>query len=416
MKKTPYDWIGLLLLLAAVALLAPYLSHLLAWSYEEGHLPLKPRYYNLALGGLVTLLVLLRRPAFSLLSLGFLLAPALRVLDAAVLRRFIMLGVVDDHATFVLNLLSNLLISLCAILCLTDRRGFQVAQAVAMATILMVAGGIYGEALGFSTMTTDPGRMAGFLGDPNAGPIVICLMLGVLFTLQRRFWLNLALVAIVAPAVALTSSRSGMAVFALLVLAYLARNFLRHAMALALIVGLGVPAAIVGLASMPSTLKQLGPRDTKVESRLQAIYEQDLVHQGAREQGNDLEDSWEAVMHRPLFGYGTGSATAHGQPSNAVVSLWLELGAGGVLLYLGPLLLLSCQCLFNRGRGFFCLAPVWLFIPCSQMLLDMPAYWLTVATCCHLAAAQRFRFTLLPRGPRAGHLGQVVPAHSYSSP
>jgi len=413
-EKPRRDWSGLLLLLAALALLVPHISKLLVWANNEGRFPIKPRDYNLVFAALVGLLVLARRPKFSLLSFSFLIVPALRVLDAALLKRFTMIGVIDDHTTFVMNLLSSLLISFCAMLCLADRRGYQIAQAVAAGVVLVVSAGIYDEWLGYHTMTSIPGRMAGFLEDPNAGPIAICLMLGVLFTLNRRFWLNMTLVAVAAPAIALTYSRSGMTIFAFLVLLYLARNFWGHALALSLLAGLGVPAVIAGVAMLQASTHQGVTRDTNVESRLQAIYELDFSRLESQERGKDLEDGWEAVSHQPLLGYGTGAGSAHWQPHNEVVSIWLEIGIGGVLLYLGPLLLLSCQCLVHRGRGFYCLVPVWLFIPCSQTLLDMPVYWLAVATCCHVAVVQRIRFTLFPRRSRPAP--RETAAHAPSSP
>jgi hypothetical protein len=45
-------------------------------------------------------------------------------------------------------------------------------------------------------------------------------------------------------------------------------------------------------------------------------------------------------------------------------------------------------------RGFYCLVPLWLFIPCSQILVESPHYWFAAAVCCNLVYSGRFRLVL----------------------
>ena len=392
--RTARGYLGWFLLLATLLLLVPHMTKVLVWANKEGKFPIKPRDYNIAAASIVLLLVLLRRPAFCLPALALLTVPVLRILDAALLKRYQVIGVIDDHDLFVLNISSSLLISVCAVLCLTAANGMKIVQWVAVATILVVAGSIYYEALGLEKFTTIPGRMAGFLDDPNAGPIHICLMLGILFTLQTRFWWNVALIGFSTPAVALTFSRSGMSVFAFMVAVYLLVHFRRNFVTILLLGLIAIPVLIGGVATLQAVSRQGIVKDTNTESRFQAIYELDFDRLGSQERAKDLLDGWEAVCQRPIVGYGTGSGSSEWQPHNQVVSVWLDLGLSGVVLYLASLLLVSLQSLRRGLRGFFCMMPVWLFIPCSQTLLDTPAYWLSAAVACHVAFSGRFQLLL----------------------
>ncbi len=76
---------------------------------------------------------------------------------------------------------------------------------------------------------------------------------------------------------------------------------------------------------------------------------------------------------------------------NSVMTL---IGFFGVLLYVGGLLLLTFRCFTLKMRGFYCLVPLWLFIPCSQILTESPHYWFAAAVCCNLVYTGRFRLVL----------------------
>jgi O-antigen ligase len=394
--KPARDFTGRLLLVSAVLLLVPHMTRMLVQANDSGVSPVKPRDYILMLSAASLLLILIRRPAFCLPALALLIVPALRILDAALLARYEVVGVLDSHGVFVMNLLSYFVVSLCSVLCLTSSNGEKIAKTVAVLDILVVSGSIYYESLGDAAFTTIPGRMAGFFEDPNAGPINICLMLGILFTIQPRFWWNMALVAVAAPAVALTFSRSGMSVFVVMILAYACVNLRRNIVPLLLLIGAAVAVFIGGSVALESTTRKGVVRDSNTESRVQAIYELDFDRLGSAERAKDLIDAIEAAARRPLAGYGTGSGTSSWQPHNQFVSVWLDLGLAGLLIYGGVLLTVTLRSARQGFAGFFCLIPVWLFIPCSQVLLDLPAYWFSAAVCCHVIYSRRYRIVLRP--------------------
>lgn len=389
--KPARDFTGRLLLASAVLLLVPHMTRMLVQANDRGLSPVKPRDYILMLSAVSLLLVVIRRPAFCLPALSLLIVPALRILDAAVLARFEVVGLLDSHGVFVMNILSYFTVSLCAVLCLTSSNWDRIARSVAVLDILVVSGSIYYESLGQAAFTTIPGRMAGFFEDPNAGPINICLMLGILFTIQPRFWWNMALVAVAAPAVALTFSRSGMFVFVVMTLAYTCVNLRRNIVPLLLLIGLALAAFVGGSVLLESTTRKGVVRDANTESRVQAIYELDLDRLGSAERAKDLIDAIEAACRRPLAGHGTGSGTTCWQPHNQFVSVWLDLGLAGLAIYGGVLAMVTLRSARRGFVGFFCLIPVWLFIPCSQVLLDMPAYWFSAAVCCHMIYSKRYR-------------------------
>jgi O-antigen ligase len=371
-----------LLLLVALALLVPIMARALPWLYENGKMPVKPRDYTLLLLGALFCLLVISRPQLCLASFVLLLAPLLRVMDAAFLRRFDV-NFLGDHGIFVMNLLSAWLVSFAAVALLASPHWRKVALWTAVATILFVNASIYYEAAGFENFTRIPGRLSGFPEDPNDGPITTCLLMGVVFTLQPAFWKNMALVAFATPAVALTMSRSGMAIFAFMVGIYLLLNFRRHLVGLLVIAGLCVPLALGGVALLAQRSGTGPMKDANAESRMQAIYELDFEKLKSPERAKDLADGWEAVGQKPIWGHGTGAGTAWWQPHNQFVAVWLDIGLPGVLLFGGTLVLLTLLCALNQLQGLFCLIPVWLFIPCSQILMEAQHFWLClgVATC-----------------------------------
>ena len=81
-------------------------------------------------------------------------------------------------------------------------------------------------------------------------------------------------------------------------------------------------------------------------------------------------------------------------PHNEVVSLWVDLGLLGPILYCSMLGYLLWRSLRTGLRGFFCLIPVFFFIPFSQVLVELPSYWITAAVAALVTSPQRFRLTL----------------------
>jgi O-antigen ligase len=178
-------------------------------------------------------------------------------------------------------------------------------------------------------------------------------------------------------------SRSGMAIFAFMVMLYVLLNARRHFTGLVLIAALSFPLVLGGVAMLAQRTGGGLIKDENTKARLQAIYELDFEKLKSPERAKDLADGWEAVGQKPLWGHGTGAGTAWWQPHNQFVAVWLDIGLPGLLFFAGPLLLLTLLSALNRMQGLFCLIPVWLFIPCSQVLLDAQQFWfcLGVAAC-----------------------------------
>lgn len=400
-----------LLLLVALALFVPTMARALGWLYEQGKMPIKPRDYTLLLLGALFFLLAIGKPKLCLPAFFLLIPPFLRVLDAAFLRRFDV-NFMGSHNVFVMNLTSALLVSFASVALLATPHWRRVALWVAVATVVFLNGSIYYEALGLTEFTRIPGRLAGFPEDPNDGPITTCFMIGIVFTLQPAFWKNIALAAFATPAIALTMSRSGMAIFACIVGLYVLLNARKHFTGLLLIALISVPLVGAGVAVLAQRSTGGLIKDENTKSRLKAIYELDFEKLKSPERAKDLADGWEAVGQEPVWGHGTGAGTAWWQPHNQIVALWLDVGLPGVIFFGGSLLLLTGISVLQRFQGVFCLIPVWLFVPCSQILLDAPQFWLCLAVATSVLFPKRFALRL---GSFRDALHQPLPGPSTSA-
>ncbi|MCE9518306.1 MAG: O-antigen ligase family protein [Verrucomicrobia bacterium] len=299
------------------------------------------------------------------------------------------------HSFYVMIMLSNFIVTLLFILIPSTERGMEATRWLATAIILgCVAANLY-EWLGYGSFTRIPGRMSGYLEDPNHSPIIICLLLGVLFTLNPNFWWNMIVAGIATVGIAVTLSRSGMAVFAVMVLPYVAIHFRERARGLLIIAAVSIPLAGAGLTMLSQTSRSGIISNDDVGSRLQAIYDLDFEKIKSPERAKDLQDGWEAVSEAIIFGYGTGAGSNQWQPHNQIVSVWLDLGIFGMLLFVGAIMSLVIVSIRQRFRAFFCLIPVLLFIPCSQVLVETPVYWFAISVACHLLFPRRIVFRLL---------------------
>ncbi|MCP5559054.1 MAG: O-antigen ligase family protein [Verrucomicrobiaceae bacterium] len=372
----------------------PFLTRAIHWSYEHGTVPLKPRDLTLLGIAVVSLFTLLSRPRFSIFSLLWLAIPMLKIMDAGFLMRFEN-KIEGDHSVFVMSLISTMLISLGLVFPLSAPNWRRVVVPVCIGTICIITASIIYEWLGFGNYTKIPGRMSGFPVDPNAGPITICLALGILFTVRPKFWHNMAIAAIAAPGVVMTLSRSGMAVFIVLIFAYAMMNLRHHFVSILLIGVLGLPLVASGLMMLAGAKSREGVvRNSNVADRIEAIFSLDFDRIKSAERGKDLADGWEAVGHSPAFGYGTGSGNVRWMPHNQFVAIWLDIGLLGVLVYAFTLLLVTVRCVMKRGEGMFCLIPLWLYVPCSQTLFETPMYLMTGAVAASVLYEHRFSFSL----------------------
>lgn len=378
---------------SAVLLLVPLTSNALPMLFKDGVLPFKPRDYKLFFTALTMVLMVLNRPSLCLPAVALLLIPLTRFLDAAVLQRFETQGYFEDHETYVLNLGSDSLVALVAVLCLCTPIGKQIALTVITGTTLVVVGSVVYEYAGYAEWTNIPGRVSGLLGDANGPGIVLSLGIGVMLTLSNRFWWNISFIAFSEFGNALTLSRSGTMGIALITVCYIMANLRQRAGSLLLIAIVAIPLAGIGVAMLSADTERRGViRDDNAKSRVEAIYELDFEKLWSGERAKDLLDGWEAVTQKPITGHGTGAGTFWWRPHNEIVSLWVDLGLLGPLMYCSMLGYLAWRCMRTR-RGLFCLLPVFFFIPFSQVLVELPSYWITAAVAALVTSPHRYRLT-----------------------
>ena len=412
-KPTAWTWPELTLCGIMLLFLVPNFSHALYCGYEEGWWPLKPRDYNLSLAVVALVTMLFCKPAFSLMALALLTIPMPRILDAALLQRYEILEW-GGHQVYVFTMVSLWVISAAGILSTGTSKGPQTAIAVAVVTIMACTGANLYEWSGRASWTLIPGRMSGWHLDPNNSPIIMCLMLGILFTFEKRFWWNLVWTSVAAVGIALTMSRSGMMVFGALVSVYILFNLRERFLAILSVALVAVPVLAISLGVLGASNERKGiVKNADAASRMEAIYSLDFEKLKSPERKKDLLDAWEAVCRQPVTGWGTGSGALRWRPHNMIVSHWIDVGILGILQYGGALLIFTFCCFLRRFRGLFCLIPVWLFIPCPQVLLEMPAYWYAWGVAAYTLFPKRFAIVL---GAPAGG-GNTTPEnlHGLSS-
>jgi O-Antigen ligase len=383
-----------LLIGCGVLLYVMFVSGANACLYEHGQLPFKPRDFTLGMSAMCFLLALSQRLSFAPLALACLFLPTLRVVDSALLVRFATQAD-GGQAGLVATLLAVLIVSTVSVLLLATPVGIITLRRASMGVVTMLCGSILYEAMGFAKYTAIPGRAAGFLTQPNESIICVCLVLGIALTLCEHFWTNAVLIAVAAMGVGLTLSRSGMVVFAVMVMTFLALNMRQHFSKILVLIALSVPASLVGVTYlMNSASSRNFGTDTNAKARVEAIFGGSVDKMESAERMKDLTDGWEAVTKSPMLGYGTGCSTSKWQPHNGWVGVWLELGLGGVLLLAALLLSLSVVCVRARGRGIYCLIPLWMFTVFSQNLLENAAYISTAAVLAFWVTTGRFRLAL----------------------
>ncbi len=379
----------------ALLLLVPMMSEAMPRLFEQGSLPFKPRDYKIGLSLIGLVLVIINRPAICLPALLLLLIPIIRLADAAILERFSVQSVMGDHANYVMSRASDLLVTIVGVGLLFTQHGYRIAVWVAVGTIFVVTGSTIYEWSGHAQWTAVPGRASGFLVDPNAPGIVLGLFLGIVLTLNKSFWWNVALIIVSWVGIALTLSRSGMIGLALIVVVYLIANLRKRGGALILIIAACAPLAIAGVAFLTASTERQGVvKDENATRRVQAIYELDFAKLWSGERAKDLSDGWEAVMKKPMLGHGTGSGTFWWQPHNEFVTLWVELGVAGPLLFFGLLMMLIIGVARSRFRGFYGIVPVLFYIPFSQVMIEWPSYWFAAAVVACVTSPKRYALGL----------------------
>lgn len=366
--------------------------------YNAGISPLKPSLYTVVVVAGCIGVSALSGIRFAPVSLLVLLLPAVRLFDAALLSRSV--TTLQNQAG--MDHLRIMLIILATLAVLSTTPGLNAVRWAAILAIFMTTGSEVAEMLGLAKFSSINGRFAGFNSHPNFPPVLLCEMLGITFALCRSFKLNCLLIAVSFVGVALTYGRSGFVVLALMCTVYILQNARRNLPFLLLMAALAIPAAGVGFAILQSRTEQGVVKDKNTSDRLQAIYELDFEKLKSPERAQDLAHGWEGVMQKPLLGHGTGVSGVLYAPHNEYVSLWLELGIPGLLLFVGTLGSLVVRSFMTGGKAGYLLFAIIAYTPAGQGRIEMPHYYLALATAAFILWPQRFRIVVAtPASPAA---------------
>jgi O-antigen ligase len=359
-------------------------------SYNVGLSPLKPSLFTVLAVASCVGLPMVAGIRFAPVALLVLLLPAVRLFDAALLSR----SVTSVQGQVGMDHLRVMLVIVATLAVLSTDPGLRAVRWAAILAMIMTTGSEIAEMLGMVKFSTIQGRYAGFNNHPNFPPVLLCEMLGICFALCRSFKVNCILIGVAFVGVALTFGRSGFIVLVMMSGTYLLLNARRNLPFLILMAAIAIPAVGVGFAVLQNQTQHGITKDKNTSERLQAIYELDFEKLKSPERAKDLADGWEGVMKEPLFGHGTGVSGVIWAPHNEYVSLWLELGIPGVLLFVGTLGALVVRSIMLGGRAGYLLFAIIAYTPAGQGRIEMPHYYLALATAAFILWPQRFRIAL----------------------
>lgn len=384
-------------------------SDVVLGSYNAGLSPLKPSHFTLLAVVFMTVVALIQRLRFCPAAFWVLSILIIRPVDAFFFERFFGSG----NQIIFMSCMRTLLIVVSMLFVISTPAGMRAVRWAAMLTILLTTFSVVSEFLGVFKFTSIAGRAAGFNGHPNTPPIIICQALGLLFTLEKNFRKNMLFAALSVPGVALTYGRSGMAVLAVLIAAYVLLNARRNLGFLIICSYLAIPLLGVGFTIMQNATGSGARQDKNTSDRLQAIYELDFEKLKSPERAKDLADAWEAVMEKPYIGHGVGAGTNWWAPHNEYVFMWLEQGLPGLIIYCSVVLGLFFRSLLCRGKAMFAVLGYLAYTPIAQGRIMDPHFYLSLLAICYVLWSQRIGFSL--RGPATSQSAPSLPSTAAAS-
>jgi hypothetical protein len=135
-------------------------------------------------------------------------------------------------------------------------------------------------------------------------------------------------------------------------------------------------------------------KDKNTADRLEAIYDLDFEKLKSPERVKDLSDAWEAVQQKPLFGHGTGISGTIYAPHNEYVSLWLELGIPGLVLFAGTWLWLIARSVLTGGRAGYLVFALLAYTPFGQGRIEVPHFSFAMVAAACVLWPKRYQLTL----------------------
>ncbi len=376
-------------------------------SYDAGISPVKPALFTMAAVFLCIAVSLVNKPRLCLATLGVALLPAVRLFDAAVLRRFDS----SSQGQVAMDLARMMLVLIAIIAVLSTKKWEKTALWAAVSAMLLTTGSEIAEMMGVVKFTSIPGRFSGFNSHPNFPPVLLCEMLGIVFALSKSFRFNCLMIAVAIPGVALTYGRSGMIVLALMCGMYVLLNARRNLGFLLLVTAIAIPLLGVGVAVLQSSTQHGVMKDQNTADRLEAIYNFDFEKMKSPERVKDLTDAWEATLKKPLFGHGTGISGTQYFPHNEYVSIWLEMGIPGIVLFVGTWLWLVFRSIATGGKGAYIVFALIAYTPVGQGRMEVPHYSLAMVAAACVMWPKRYRLTLrsLKSAPGKNHHALTPP-------
>lgn len=358
--------------------------------YNAGLSPLKPILFTIFAVFVVIASSMLNKPRLAPVVFLVLLMPAVRVFDAVVLKR----AEISNTGQTQMDMMRMFLVLLAILAVLATDEGLKIALWSAILSIFLTTGSEIYEMLGFAKFTSIGGRFAGFNGHPNFPPILLCEMLGISFALCQNFRLNLLLIAVAYVGVGLTYGRSGFVVLALMSGFYILMNARKNLAFLIVCVAITVPLAGIGIAVLQSQTQKGIIKNKDTTGRMEAILNLDFDKLKSPERAKDVGDALEAVWEKPFLGHGTGVSGTLWAPHNEYVSMWLELGIPGLLLFAGTLIILILRSLLTGGKAGYLIFAMVAYTPAGQGRIEMPHFLLAISTAAIILWPKRYRLVL----------------------
>lgn len=358
--------------------------------FNAGLSPLKPSLFTILAVLVILASSLLNKPRFTPVVFLVLLLPLVRVFDAIVLKR----AELTYAGQTEMDMLRMIIVLIATLVVLTTDKGLKIALGAAILSIFLTTGSEIAEMLGFTQFTEIPGRFSGFNGHPNFPPVLLCEMLGIAFALGKSFRFNCLLIATAYVGIGLTYGRSGFIVLTLMSGCYLLINARRHLSFLILVAAIAIPLAGIGIAVLESQTQQGILKNKDTTDRLEAILHFDFEKLKSPERAKDLADAMEAVFKKPFLGYGTGVSGALWAPHNEYVSLWLELGIPGLVLFVGTLGILCLRSVMTGGKAGYLLFAMIAYTPAGQGRIEAPHFLLAISTAALILWPKRYRIVL----------------------
>lgn len=375
--------------------------------YDAGLVPIKPSLFTVGAVFTCIVVALVNKPRLCLATLGVALLPAVRLFDAAVLRRFD--SSFQDQVA--MDLSRTMLVFVAIVAVLSTEKWHKAALWAAVSAMLLTTGSEVYEMLGYAKFSSIPGRYAGFNSHPNFPPVLLCEMLGIVFALSSNFRFNCLMIAVAVPGVALTYGRSGMIILALLCGAYVLLNARKNFGFLMILTAIALPLLGIGAAVLENGTQHGVMKDKNTADRLEAIYNLDFDKLKSPERVKDLTDAWEGAMQKPLFGHGTGSSGTVFFPHNEFVSLWVEMGIPGFILFVGTWLWLVLRSFMSGGRAGYLLFALLAYTPFGQGRIEVPHFSLAMVAAACILWPKRYQLTLRSLKKNPAMMAGLNPPH-----